>query len=210
MCLFIPLCYDGVIVGDLLFLLKEIITDVQEEDRNFGGNMSGRAGRAVLHVKLRVESIKLMSAALASDEVMRPDDVSHGGNDAKRKPKDYQDLKHQVIKVFFRALLSRNKDVIAVARKGLKAVIEREKLPKELLQQCLRPVLLNLTDLRKLSVSLLDGLYRLLELLSNCFNVTLGERLLDHLRNFSDVTQHSLVHLCVSIPTLPLVCFLHS
>lgn len=63
-----------------MFLLKEMITDVQEDDRNFGGNMSGRAGRAVLHVKLRVEIIKLMSAALSSDEVMRPDenpDVRH-------------------------------------------------------------------------------------------------------------------------------------
>jgi hypothetical protein len=32
----------------------------------------------------------------------------------------------------------------------------------------------------------LDGLGKLLELLSNCFNVTLGEKLLDHLKNFAD------------------------
>jgi hypothetical protein len=36
-------------------------------------------------------------------------------------------------------------------------------------------------------VGLLDGLSRLLELLSNCFNVTLGEKLLDHLKQFSDL-----------------------
>jgi hypothetical protein len=35
-------------------------------------------------------------------------------------------------------------------------------------------------------VNLLDGLGKLLELLSNCFNVTLGEKLLEHLKNFAD------------------------
>jgi hypothetical protein len=67
--------------------------------------------------------------------------------------------------VFFRSLLLRSKEVIEVARTsnhpphrlkrssfwvviGLKQVIEREKLPKDLLQQCLRPVLLNLADHR--------------------------------------------------------------
>jgi transformation/transcription domain-associated protein len=47
-------------------------------------------------------------------------------------------------------------------------------------------VLLNLADYRKLSVPLLQGLSRLLELLTNCFNVTLGEKLLEHLNKWTD------------------------
>lgn len=36
-------------------------------------------------------------------------------------------------------------------------------------------------------MALLEGLGRLLDLLSNCFNITLGDKLLEHLRNFADV-----------------------
>ena len=73
-----------------------------------------------------------------------------------------------------------------VAKKALKDVIEREKLPKELLQSCLRPILLNLTNIKGLTLSLLNGLGRLLELLSNCFNVQLSTRLLNHLDDLAD------------------------
>ena len=61
-----------------------------------------------------------------------------------------------------------------------------QKLQKELLQSSLRPILLNLADYRKLSVPLLLGLSRLLSLLSNFFNLTLGEKLLEHLRRWTD------------------------
>ena len=60
------------------------------------------------------------------------------------------------------------------------------RLPKELLQTCIRPVLLNLRDYTKLSVPLLRGLSRLLSLLSSWFNKTLGEKLLDHLQKWTD------------------------
>jgi hypothetical protein len=60
------------------------------------------------------------------------------------------------------------------------------RLPKELLQNCIRPVLLNLKDHTRLSVPLLRGLSRLLSLLSSWFNKTLGEKLLDHLQQWAD------------------------
>lgn len=47
-------------------------------------------------------------------------------------------------------------------------------------------MLLNLADYRKLTVPLLDGLSRLLELLSANFNVTLGEKLMEHLQNLAN------------------------
>lgn len=62
----------------------------------------------------------------------------------------------------------------------------QSRLPKELLQTCIRPVLLNLRDYKRLSVPLLRGLSRLLSLLSSWFNKTLGEKLLDHLQKWTD------------------------
>ncbi|CAN0589301.1 unnamed protein product, partial [Ectocarpus sp. 12 AP-2014] len=57
---------------------------------------------------------------------------------------------------------------------------------KDLLQSCLRPVLKNLTHIQKLSLPLLQGLSRLLYLLSNWFNVTLGDKLFGYLRQWTE------------------------
>lgn len=62
----------------------------------------------------------------------------------------------------------------------------QSRLPKELLQTCIRPVLLNLREYTRLSVPLLQGLARLLSLLSSWFNTTLGEKLLEHLQKWAD------------------------
>lgn len=202
-------------VKELETLINDAINDVNEEAPH-SGNMAGewmfgcprgiessatmprfplpgRSGRSLLIQRLRVESIDLMTAALASDEVIQ-------NPDAHKKKKD------GAIRVFFRCLLSRSNAIVKVgpvflgvssvsltpsivpqvAKKGLLSVLAREKLPKELLQTCLRPVLLNLADYRKLTVVLLDGLSRLLELLSNCFNLTLGEKLKEHLEHFAN------------------------
>lgn len=57
-------------------------------------------------------------------------------------------------------------------------------MPKELLQSSLRPILVNLAHHKNLTMPLLQGLARLLELLSNWFNVTLGEKLMEHLKKW--------------------------
>ncbi|KAL6045043.1 putative transformation/transcription domain-associated protein [Balamuthia mandrillaris] len=119
----------------------------------------------------KVVAIELMSVAMACPEFQGP---------------EHQEFRNSIISVFFKTLTLRSKEVVAVSKKGLSHVIVQHKLPKELLQSSLRPVLLNLADHRKLSVPLLKGLARLLELLTNCFNVTLGEKLLEHLHKWTE------------------------
>ena len=160
-------------VKELSYLVK-LVMEVVDEEQQLAGNFNSRTGRQQLWTRLRVESLHLMSAALAHEDV-------------RRDPKGHREWKEAVIRVFFRSLLSRTSQINSAAKNGLRQVIEREKIPKELLQTCLRPILLNLADHRKLTVALLEGLARLLELLSSCFNVTLGEKLLDHLKHFATV-----------------------
>lgn len=62
----------------------------------------------------------------------------------------------------------------------------QSRLPKELLQTGLRPILMNLADPKRLSVPGLEGLARLLELLTNYFKVEIGHKLLDHFRIVAD------------------------
>jgi len=61
-------------------------------------------------------------------------------------------------------------------------------LPKDLLQAGLRPILVNVSDHKKLTVQGLDGLARLLELLTNYFKVEIGKKLLDHLIQWAEPT----------------------
>lgn len=62
----------------------------------------------------------------------------------------------------------------------------QSRLPKELLQTGLRPILMNLADPKRLSIPGLEGLARLLELLTNYFKVEIGHKLLDHFRIVAD------------------------
>lgn len=72
------------------------------------------------------------------------------------------------------------------------------RLSKELIQSCIRPILLNLRDHTKLSLPLLRGLSRLLGLLSSWFNKTLGEKLLEHLHKFGEPGKYSYCFVSVS------------
>ncbi|TKA29433.1 hypothetical protein B0A50_03445 [Salinomyces thailandicus] len=93
----------------------------------------------------------------------------------------------RVISIFFKSLYSKNKEVSAAANAGLKVVLAAtQKLPKDLLQNGLRPILMNVQDPRKLSVEGLEGLRTLLQLLTNYFKVEIGTRLLDHMRHIAD------------------------
>ena len=105
-----------------------------------------------------------------------------------------------MISLLFRSLVSCPLKAVVAAHDALRDVLtlsvvstnvpegakSKSRLPKELLQTCIRPVLLNLRDYAKLSVFLLRGLSRLLSLLSSWFNKTLGEKLLDHLQKWTD------------------------
>ncbi|KAK3200882.1 hypothetical protein GRF29_213g235076 [Pseudopithomyces chartarum] len=123
-------------------------------------------------VNLRVACIRLLSTA-------------QGFPEFSTTPPNQTFLR--IIAVFFKCLYSKSPEVIEAANTGLSGVISAtNKLPKDVLQSGLRPILVNLQDPRKLSVENLDGLARLLKLLTNYFKVEIGTRLLDHLKNIAD------------------------
>lgn len=89
--------------------------------------------------------------------------------------------------VYFKSLYSLSPEVKEVAHEGLRSVLKHQnRLPKELLQTGLRPILMNLADPKRLSVPGLEGLARLLELLTHYFKVEIGHKLLDHFRIVAD------------------------
>ncbi|GME75705.1 unnamed protein product [Ambrosiozyma monospora] len=117
-------------------------------------------------VKLRVVCIELLSLALTKPEFSNAN----------------PHIRIRILGVFFKTLCAKSSKIINAAHAGLKRVLsQNSKLPKDLLQSGLRPMLMNLSDHKKLTVSGLEALSRLLELLISYFKVEIGRKLLDHL-----------------------------
>eukprot|EP00178_Gracilaria_changii_P010551 TRINITY_DN306_c0_g1_i1.p1 TRINITY_DN306_c0_g1~~TRINITY_DN306_c0_g1_i1.p1 ORF type:complete len:4478 (+),score=542.02 TRINITY_DN306_c0_g1_i1:496-13929(+) len=95
-------------------------------------------------------------------------------------------LYKNTIGCFFKNIQSRDAQIVQSCKQGLRQAIDRHQRPKELLQQNLRPMLSHLGDYKMLNIPYLQGLSRILELFSNWFNISLGEKLLEHLQKWTD------------------------
>ncbi|WWC98567.1 hypothetical protein V866_005459 [Kwoniella sp. B9012] len=122
---------------------------------------------------LRISCLKLLRSAMsAPDFLLKP---------------NLAQLRSRIIQVYFKHVYSTNPEIVDVAHDGLREVLHQQnKLPKDVLQQGLRPILVNLADAKRLSVSGLDGLARFLELLTNYFKVEIGIKLLDHFKTLGE------------------------
>ncbi len=152
-------------------LLTEVLALADAEDDSLAAKPNEqRTSEAI--ISLRISCIKLLSIAMEFPEFGSP-----------------TNSRSRIIAVFFKSLYSKSTEVIDAANIGLKGVLTvTNKLPKDLLQNGLRPILMNLQDPQRLSVAGLEGLARLLTLLTNYFKVEIGMRLLDHMKTIADAT----------------------
>lgn len=151
-------------------LLHEALGIADAEDAALMGSKTTTKTSAPL-TQLRVVCVQLLSAALESPEFMQP----------KHSP-----TRLKALSVFFKLLYAKAPEVVEASYLSLKRVMNSQgKLPKDLLQTGLKPVLMNLADYKKLTVPSLQGLARLLELLTNYFKVEIGHKLVDHFRNLA-------------------------
>ncbi|KAL4904464.1 hypothetical protein BDW74DRAFT_31128 [Aspergillus multicolor] len=152
-------------------LMLESLALADADDENLASKPN-EFKNAEMIVNLRVACLRLLSMAMSF-----PDFANTPQNTSRAR----------IISVFFKSLYVRSPDVIDAANAGLRDVLtQTNKLPKDLLQNGLRPILMNLQDPKRLSVAGLDGLARLLTLLTNYFKVEIGARLLDHMKVIAD------------------------
>ncbi|KAI9276344.1 FAT domain-containing protein [Sporodiniella umbellata] len=158
---------------ELTRLLHEALALADAEDQALASRSSQYKNTASL-MNLRIVCIKLLSAALACSDFSNQRQIH---------------TRARIIQVFFKSLYSKSLEVVETAHHGLKQVLSQpQKLPKELLQQGLRPILTTLSNHKTLSVAGLEGLARLLELLTNYFKVEIGKKLLDHMKLWAEPT----------------------
>ncbi|KAK5137805.1 hypothetical protein LTR08_007377 [Meristemomyces frigidus] len=179
--------HDVLVFNDELNrLLYETLALVDAEDETLATKpYEYRTAEAI--VRLRVAGLKLLTTAIRfpgfSSNPAQP-----GSQGSQQPGAGGGQHRARVISIFFKSLYSKNKEVAAAANAGLKIVLAAtQKLPKDLLQNGLRPILMNVQDPRKLSVEGLEGLRTLLQLLTNYFKVEIGTRLLDHMRHIADL-----------------------
>lgn len=156
---------------ELLRLLHEALALVEADDTALVSK-SGQLKNAQNLINLRVVCISLLSTAISCSEF--------------QDPKMHQ-IRNHIVSAFFKSLYSKAPEIVAVARKGLELVIlHQQKLPKDLLQHGLRPVLINLADAKRLTLSGLEGLSKVLQLLTSYFKAEIGKKLLDHVAVWAD------------------------
>ncbi|SZE99920.1 unnamed protein product [Blumeria hordei] len=148
-------------------LLMESLALADAPDESLAGKPAEHRTHESI-IRLRVACIRMLSTAMGFE------DFQKGQSNPTRS---------KIVSVFFKCLYAESKETIEAANDALKVVlIQTTKLPKDLLQNGLRPVLAKLQDPRRLSTHGLDGLARLLQLLTTYFKVEIGSRLLDHIK----------------------------
>ncbi|GAA5934352.1 histone acetyltransferase TRA1 [Sporobolomyces koalae] len=154
----------------LIRILHEALGIADAEDSALlGGKATHKTMAPLTH--LRVVSVQLLSATLANPQFNTP---------------AYNQYRIRALSIYFKLLYAKSPEVVDAAYQSLKQVmISQGKLPKDLLQTGLKPVLMNLADHKKLSVASLQGLARLLELLPNYFKVEIGIKLVEHYRKLA-------------------------
>ncbi|KAL2316433.1 PIKK/TRRAP protein kinase Tra1 [Schizosaccharomyces pombe] len=157
-----------------------------DDDALIGIGKTSHFKNAALLIRLRVVCVELLSTCILKIDFNNP---------------QHAHLREGIIVVFFKSLYAKSKELIEAASLGLKnALQEDQKLSKELLQTTLRPILYNISDYRRLSVAGLEGLGRLLRLLTNYFKVEIGRKLLDHLKALLENVDFQ------KVSSLPLFC----
>ncbi|MBW0462525.1 hypothetical protein O181_002240 [Austropuccinia psidii MF-1] len=154
----------------LMRMLQEALGIADADDVALIGR-TNQAKTAQALIELRVVCLKFLAATLKLPE-MRQQSAT----------------KAKILSVYFQSLYAKNAEVVDVAHASLKELLASggSRLPKDLLQTGLRPVLNNLSDHKKLTLPSLQGLARLVELLTNYFKVEIGSKLLEHFRQLSD------------------------
>lgn len=152
-------------------LLTEALGIADADDAALTGGKPSHHANLTQLTQLRVVCVKLLSAAMASSDFLAP----------RHTP-----MRNKILQVYFKLLYAKSSQVVEAAYECLKVPVQQGKLPKDLLQSGLRPVLVNLGDYKRLTVDSLHGLARLLELLPNYFKVEIGSKLLEHFQALAD------------------------
>jgi transformation/transcription domain-associated protein len=107
-----------------------------------------------------------------------------------------EETRNKYISIPFNSLFCKSDKVTAAAKDAITFIVKNSNMDvandsrpitREVFQQCLKPIMVDLTEHEKLTLQMLESLACLLELLSGCFRENLGDKLLEHLQKWIDI-----------------------
>lgn len=101
-------------------------------------------------------------------------------------------LRSRMISAFIRNLGSLSEPIVALSTHGLQMAKEYRMLEKANLNEALRPILLDTATISRLNVDRISHLHRLLDIISDHFQKTLGEKFIEHLQSWIEYEQLTL------------------
>lgn len=169
------------------------IVDVDENVIATGAIVRGQAPKPDVITKLHVACMEVLVAALvwpafraAGDEKIK----AHPWGLGDLMAMTGQQLRDKMAMVFIKRLGSSHDEIVDLATQGLKITSANDMLEKQVLHEALRPILMDLAVYHRMTVQLLRHVHRLMDLLSGQFNVTLGQKLTEHLQKWMEADKY--------------------
>jgi len=128
-------------------------------------NMRGQPPKPEAIHKLQVACAEVLVAALewpAFREANEATIINHIWDSPGEINIPIQQLKERMMKVFVRSLGSSNRQLIDLCESGISVGSKYHMLEKQVLQDALRPILMDIAMYQKINIQLLDHLHRLL------------------------------------------------
>ena len=128
-------------------------------------NMRGQPPKPEAIHKLQVACTEVLVAALEWPAFRESNDamiINHIWDSPGEISVPIQQLKERMMKVFVRSLGSSNRQLLDLCEIGISVGSKYNLLEKQVLQDALRPILMDIAMFQKLSIQLLDHLHRLL------------------------------------------------
>ncbi len=123
---------------EFLRLLTEVLAIADADDQSLASK-SSQAKHSASLTNLRCACVQLLSASITAIDP---------NNSNTLDP-----IRYKIVQVFFKSLYLKSPEVVEAAKQGLRQSISNQnKLPKDLLQTGLKPILLNLSDHKRLTV----------------------------------------------------------
>ena len=149
----------------------------------------GQPPKPEVIAKLQIACMEVLVASLswpafrAADAVTIKAHVFGGGEDQSCTG---QQLRERMARLFISKLGSLDEQVVDLASEGLKIAADNNLLEKSVVHEGLRPILIELNSYHRMTVPLLRHVDRLLDQLSDYFNVAFGRKLTEHLQNWME------------------------
>ena len=190
-------CPSLTLTDSLCTFVADCCTILEQDDSTVAAFTStrGQQPKQIVISKLKIACLEVLVSSLDWSSFREAGEdlkvVNHNWEpvDSRESIQIMGVLRARMVSAFVKNLGSTSEKLCELSKHGLQLVKRFKMLEKVNLNEVLRPILLDTATISRLDVDRLDHLHRLLEIISDSFQKTLGEKLIEHLQAWIDYEQ---------------------